>query len=148
MGLGLNFALRAGQEHRNLRKTKSQLSIGIDEDGTQYLEYKEEVRKTNSGRLANTNLKRKTVRAYLNNDEPERCPVRLYKEYMAHVTKDAPANSSYFKAFKRAKRKYLVLMIAAGRETLGNVIAQVMKSASFEGYYSNHSFRRTCASQL
>ena len=65
----LNFALMAGQEHRNLRMKNSQLSIGVDEDGRQYLEYKEEVRKTNSGRLANTNLKRKTVRAYLNNEE-------------------------------------------------------------------------------
>ena len=63
---GLNFALRAGQEHCNLRMKKSQLSIGINEDGRQYLEHKEEVRKTNSGRLANTNLKRKTVREYLN----------------------------------------------------------------------------------
>ena len=55
----LNFALMAGQEHRNLRMKNSQLSIGIDEDGRQYFEYKEEVRKTNSGRLANTNLKGK-----------------------------------------------------------------------------------------
>ena len=31
---------------------------------------------------------------------------------------------------------------------MGNVVAQVMKSASFEGYYSNHSLRRTCATRL
>ena len=31
---------------------------------------------------------------------------------------------------------------------MGSVVAQVMKSASFEGYYSNHSLRRTCATQL
>ena len=31
---------------------------------------------------------------------------------------------------------------------LGSVVAQVMKSASFEGYHSNHSLRRTCATQL
>ena len=42
--LGLNFALRAGQEHRNLRMKNSQLSVAIDEDGKQYLEYKEDVR--------------------------------------------------------------------------------------------------------
>ena len=93
--LGLNFALRAGQEHRNLRMKNSQLSVAIDEDGKQYLEYKEDVSKTNSGGLAHAHLKRKIVRAYENNDEPERCPVRLYKEYMAHVPEDAPANSFY-----------------------------------------------------
>ena len=63
-----------------------QLSVGIDEDGKQYLEYKEDVSKTNSGGLAHAHLKGKTARAYENNDEPERCPVRLYKEYMAHVS--------------------------------------------------------------
>ena len=70
--LGLNFALRADQEHRNLRIKK------------------EDESKTNSGGLAHAHLKRKTVRAYENNDEPERCPVQLYKEYMAHVPENAP----------------------------------------------------------
>ena len=31
---------------------------------------------------------------------------------------------------------------------MGNVVAQVMKSSSFEGYYTNHSLRRTCATRL
>ena len=31
---------------------------------------------------------------------------------------------------------------------LGNVVAQVMKGTSFEGYYSHHSLRRTCATRL
>ena len=66
--LGLNFALRAGQEHRNLRMKNSQLSVGIDEDGKQYLGYKEDVSKTNSGGLVHAHLKRKTVRAYENNE--------------------------------------------------------------------------------
>ena len=69
-----------------------QLSLGIDEDGKQYLEYKEYASKTSSGGLDHAHLKRKIVRAYENNDEPERCPVLLYKEYMAHVTKHAPAH--------------------------------------------------------
>ena len=58
----------------------SQLSVGIDEDGKQYLEYKEDISKTNSVGFAHAYLKRKTVRANENIDEPERCPVRLYKE--------------------------------------------------------------------
>ena len=88
------------------------------------------------------------MRAYENNDEPGRCPVRLYKEYMAHVPEDAPANSFYLRPLKEPKGNIWYYKIAAGRETLGNVVAQVMKSASFEGYYTNHSLRRTCATQL
>ena len=38
--------------------------------------------------------------------------------------------------------------ISADRERLGNVVAQVVKSVSFERYYSNHSLRRTCATRL
>ena len=83
-----------------------------------------------------------------NNDEPERCPVLLYKEYMAHVPKDAPSNSFYLRPLKEPKGSIWYYKIAAGRETLGNVVAQVMKSVSFEGYYNNHSLRRTRATRL
>ena len=96
----------------------NKLSVGIDEDGEQCLEYKEEVSKTNSGGLAHAYLKRKTVRAYGNNDEPERCPVRLYKEYIAHVPKCA-RQFLLFKAFKRARKKYLVLQDSSRSRDVG-----------------------------
>ena len=67
---------------------------------------------------------------------------------MAHVPKDAPANSFYLRPVKEPKGNICYYKIAAGRETLGNVVAQVMKSASFEWYYSNHSLRRTFATPL
>jgi len=37
---------------------------------------------------------------------------------------------------------------AAGRETLGNVVKEIMKNAGFERYFTNHSLRRTCATKL
>ena len=37
---------------------------------------------------------------------------------------------------------------AAGRETLGNVVKKIMKKAQFDGHYTNHSLRRSCATQL
>jgi hypothetical protein len=37
---------------------------------------------------------------------------------------------------------------AAGRETLGNVVKNIMKNAGFEGYFTNHSLRRSCATRL
>ena len=146
--LGLNFALRAGQEHRNLRMKGCQLSLGMDEDGKPYLEYNEDVSKTNSGGLAHARLKRKTVRAYENIDQPERCPVQLFKEYMSHVPEDAPGNAFYLRPLKEPKGNVWYYKIAAGRESLGNVVANTMKRAGFEGYYTNHSLRRTCATRL
>ncbi|XP_033736605.1 uncharacterized protein KIAA1958-like [Pecten maximus] len=48
--IGLNFALLAGQEHRNLRfGGHSQICIRVDNENRRYLEYTEDVSKTNRG---------------------------------------------------------------------------------------------------
>lgn len=49
---GIQFALRAGQEHRNLRHENSQISLQVDEFGDEYLQYNEDISKTNNGGLA------------------------------------------------------------------------------------------------
>ena len=61
---GIQFALRTGQEHRNLRSKNSQLSLQVDEVGSEYLQYVEDNSKTNNGGLAHLRIKRKVVRAY------------------------------------------------------------------------------------
>lgn len=82
--LGLNFALRAVQEHRNLRVGKySQISVMKKRNGLKYLEYKEDVSKTNRGGLQNRNVKPKVTRAYMNIRTPERCPVLICEKYLS-----------------------------------------------------------------
>lgn len=125
--LGLNFGLRAVQEHCNLRMKSFQLSFGIDEDGKHYLEYNEYVSKTDSVRLAHARLKRKTVRVYENNDEPERCPVKLYKGYMPRVPEGALSNSFYLRPLKEPKGDICCNKIASGRETLESWKTLVLK---------------------
>ena len=50
--LGLNFALRAGQEHRRLRiGLFSQLSLHFDQYGKEYLQYEEDLSKSYKGGL-------------------------------------------------------------------------------------------------
>ena len=46
--------------------------------------------------------------------------------------KDAPANSFYLRPLKEPKGNIWYHKISAGRERLGNVVAQVVKSVSFE----------------
>ena len=72
------FALRAGQEHRNLRMKNSQLSLPTDESGAEYLQYVEDLSKSNNGSLAHLRIKNKVVRAYENVEKQERCPCLLY----------------------------------------------------------------------
>jgi hypothetical protein len=82
--LGLHFALRAGQEHRNLRcGANSQIRVCSEPDGTKYLEYKEDVSKTNRGGLQHKHLQPKITRAYQNKVVPERCPVMTYEKYLS-----------------------------------------------------------------
>lgn len=81
--LGIHFALRAGQEHRNLRVgTYSQISISMDAFGTRYLEYKEDVSKTNRDGLQHKNLTPEVTTAHQNKSVPERCPVLTYEKYL------------------------------------------------------------------
>lgn len=83
--IGLNFALRAGQEHRNLRTgPTSQLKVvESDIEGRRrYLMYTEDVSKTNCGGLLHRKVEPKVTRAYENPECPERCIVRMYETYM------------------------------------------------------------------
>ena len=148
--LGSVFALRAGQEHRNLRMRNSQLSIQIDESVAEYLQYVEGISKTNSGGLSHLKIKRKKVRAYKNTENPERCPVELYRKYLSHVPENLPdsENSFYLRALAKPNCNTWYYRKAAGRETLGNVVKSMMVKAGFEGHYTNHSLRRTCATTL
>jgi len=66
------FALRAGQEHRNIRMKNSELSLHTDKSGAGYLQYMEDVSKSNNGGLAHLRIKNKVVRAYENVEKPER----------------------------------------------------------------------------
>lgn len=78
--LGVNFAPRSGKEHWNLCVGNySQISEVKERNCLKYLEYKEDVSKTNRGGLQHRNVKLKVTHAYTNPRTPERCPVLIYK---------------------------------------------------------------------
>ena len=62
----------------------SQIIKGVDkETGLQYLEYQEDVSKTNAGGIKHRKLKSKVTRAYENKENKRRCIVRLYDKYVS-----------------------------------------------------------------
>ena len=77
---GLHFALRGGKEHRRLRCVNSQIVMKYDGQGKKYLEYTEDVSKTNAGSLDHRKTKPKVTRPHENPDST-RCIVRLYEKY-------------------------------------------------------------------
>ena len=145
---GIQFALRAGQEHRNLRSKNSQLSLQHDESGNEFLQYTEDFSKTNKGGLCHLRMKRKVVRAYKNVINVERCPVELHKKYLSHVPKEISDNAFYLRALTKPKGDVWYYNKAMGKETLGNLVKNIMRKAGFEGHFTNHSLRRSCATQL
>lgn len=82
--VGLNFGLRAGQEHRHLRLGPTgQITFRSDPAGKLYLEDRQDVSKTNSGGILHRKVKPKVTRAYENSSVPERCPVSIYEKYIS-----------------------------------------------------------------
>ena len=82
--LGIHFTLRGGSEHRRLRAENSQIVKGKDKgSGLQYLEYREDISKTNAGGLKDRKQQRKITRAYENIADKKRCIVRLYEKYIS-----------------------------------------------------------------
>ena len=68
--IGLNFGMRAGDEHRKLSSTN--FSFHTDSEGREYLLYSEGVSKTNQGGLKHRKLTPRSSRAYANAECPER----------------------------------------------------------------------------
>ena len=79
--VGLNFALRGGEEHHQLCGGPNSLLRLVDEDT---LQYTQNVSKSNQGDLKHKEIAPKKVLAYTIKDKPERCVVAVYKLYMSH----------------------------------------------------------------
>ena len=97
--LGLNFALRAGQEHKNLRRPgfDPQIKLVVD-DGEEVLEYTEDLStKTNKGGLKNGNMLGKSSCIYPA-ENPEHCPVHLYKKYLEQLPPPGKYKELYLQA--------------------------------------------------
>jgi hypothetical protein len=77
---GVYFALRSGDEHRNLRHNPSQIEL-VEKPGERaYLQYTEDISKNHPGGLKGRKQSAKVVVHYSN---PSRCFVRLYKLYQS-----------------------------------------------------------------
>lgn len=150
--VGMHFALRAGAEHRNLRVgPDSQIKLKHDETtNLWFLEYCEDISKTNQGGLDHKGVKRKVVRAYQNLDKPDRCIVHYWKKHLAVRPKDDRCpNDFYLRPLNQPNLDGAwFAMQAIGRVKLSSTVAELAKEAGLTGKVTNHSLRATCASRL
>ena len=79
---GKNFCLRGGLEHRNLKLSQVKKEVTtIDDKKVACYIYSECGSKNNQGGFASLNLKNKSVRQYQNDEDTERCHVRILDRY-------------------------------------------------------------------
>lgn len=155
--LGVQFALRAGQEHRDLRVgPKSQFALYTDPVlGKEYLEYTEDQSKNNQGGIKQRKVTREVVHAYVNEENPNLCLVRLYKKYMSLRPKtDKCPEFFYLRPLNKPTNECWFSHQAIGRKTLSKIVSELLdqlatpSDAVTKGRVTNHSLRATCASRL
>ena len=152
--LGLNLALRAGDEHYDLRRNSdlkpSQLQFKRNSDGVRCLVYTEDsITKTNDGGLNSMRKERKIVWVYPSSDSV-RCPVTLVEKYMnlcPPVTPKTKKLNFYLHSLEKPTITRWYGEQVVGLNTLQKVTGKLLKDVK-KGHYTNHSLCRSGTSWL
>ena len=150
--IGMNCALRAGDEHYHLRRpggcTSSQFSFEINGEGVRCLVYREDsITKTNQGGLRDMKKERKVIWVKPNVNL-NHCPVRLVEKYINLLPSWGTKPNFYMQSLRKAKPFCWYLVMPVGINSVRKVITRLLKDAGLDGYFTNHSLRRTCAKRL
>ena len=145
---GLYFALRSGQEHRNLQN--QQLQLQEMEDGQLSLTYRENISKNNTGGIKHGKLEPKVVTHYENEENPSRCFIAMYKTYVYHCPpqSERKTNAFYLTPLKKPKGEIWFSTVPVGHNTLSNTVQRICLAAGVDGFKTNYSLRVTTATRL
>ncbi|CAC5423576.1 unnamed protein product [Mytilus coruscus] len=147
--IGLNFALRGGQEHRDLKgRNSSQFQIN-EKNGSKCLIYTEAKSKAAQGGIKHTNVERKSVVAYQNTENQARCVVHLFELYASHCPPfPRKADALYLRPLKIPNGNIWYADQPIGRHSLANIVASICQEAGIGGYRTNHSLRASAATRM
>ena len=146
--LGLHFALRAAEEHKNLKAVGKVLYD--DEVGLKYLYYQEVSSKCNQGGIASRGIPPKTGCVYENVVNSDRCVVRLFEKYMSHRPSHLPKCSPdfYLRPLTVPNGNVWYSCQARGRHSIEKVIKELCKQGGFDGKRTNHSMCAASATHM
>ena len=148
--IGLNFALRAGKKHRNLRSISfnSQFPPMYDGRGVHFIHYKEDIgNKTNKGGLKHCKLDPKEVDIY-NILGSIRCPMAIIDKYMSLLPSNRTCSAFYLQPLKTFDNVYWYQDSAVGINKLQKVIKLVCERGGLPGFYTNHSLTVTATTHM
>ena len=151
--LGINLALRAVDEHYQLRRSlpnsPSQLSFEENTKGVSCLVFREDTcTKTNDGGLGQMRKERKVVWVYPSKNI-NRCPVRLVGKYLGLCPQNYVKKSHlYLQSLKCPTPKQWYGREVVGQNKIKEVVKNLLSSAKIDGYFTNHSLRRSGGTRL
>ncbi len=149
--LGINFALRRGEEHKNLQAPghDPQITVGKDRAHERFLQYREDVKgKTHQGGLS-SKIKPRTLKVY-GSLNPSRNVINLYAQYIRLLPTESK-NASLYKYSLPASKRTACQWYSdrpVGVNQLKKVVKNLMSRAGLEGKYTNHSLHVTCATRM
>ena len=110
--------------------------------------YREDcVSKTHDGGISDRKSDRKEVWIYphINTD---RCTVRLVEKYLALCPAYYKKNNFYLQCLQKPTPKQWYCEQVIGVHTISKVVIDLMKQANIEGFFTNHSLRRSGGTRL
>ena len=125
---GMYFALRSGQEHRDLQFNQIEL-IEPPDNSPPYLVYTENISKNNTAGMAQRKLQQKQVMHHFNSSNPSRCFVQLFKKYVQHCPKERKSNCFYLTALKKPRGDVWYSDTPVGHNTLSG--RQALRHCAF-----------------
>ena len=126
----------------------SQFSFECNSTGLRCLVYREDsITKTNKGGLADMKKERKVVWVKPSNNIT-RCPVRLVEKYMNLLPVGGAKGNFYMQSLRKPKPFTWYSANPVGINSLRKVVGTLLRDAGLDGYFTNHSLRRTCATRL
>ena len=140
--IGLYFALRSGDEYRQLRHHPCQIQLVEKPSERSYLKYTEENR---SGGPKGRKYQPKTVIHHENVGNPDRCFVQIFKKYSGLCPADRPYGAFYLTPLKIPKEDCWFSCVPIGRNKLPNTVSTMGELAGISGFKTNHSLRATAA---
>ena len=152
--IGVNIQLRAVEEHYDLRREmptqKSQLQFERNSNGERCIVYREDfVTKTHDGGLKDMRKDRKVVWVY-SSSNINRCPVQLIEKYLSlcPLFYRNFLSNFYLRALQKPTPKCWYAEQVVGENTIGKVVKKLMEQAKIEGFFTNHSLRRSGGTRL
>ena len=143
---GLYFALRSGEEHRQLRFSSVKL---VEKPGsTLHLVYTESTSKNIPGGLKHRKVTTKQVTHHANTERPDRCFVEMYKQYCLHRPTDVKDDAFYLAPLSIVKGLVWYKKQAIDVHTLAATVKRSCAKAGISSYKTNYSLRVTTATRL